>query len=518
MTTPTSANFFLPSYVNSQTHRFIITLVYASCLLIMPVSFASAQQDTIMDEAGDEVYIYDPNYEKVLGEKAPYQIRENEDGFKGMYDFSKKNWSIAPLYDYISWSPSFVPQTSEELKHDRNYVILYKDGLKGVYHKNGTPVFPVRFLSATNVDSLPRRGNLWILQDQNQRYGLISVQGDTLFPFENETLYFNNRTGLYQAERYGKVQTINAAGEIVKPWDWYYPSIEIEDKVFHPAKHNGLFGVYNKKEELVLPFEYSFVRHIIKGYFAVKHPMKGIGLFDIHFKPVITCQYASLEALSPLQINMARNVDPNDHHLLAKPMADSLYSFIDLKGKLLSPPVFHKPKQMKVIHGIVFDYLGKDQIAVRSRSGESLFEEVFSQVSAVGSANSAVARRMLQKGKTYLALFNQEQKAALLDLQSLQLVTPFTYDRFTAPVSYKEDEPIRLITGHKGQLLYLLRLDGTLLSDLGFKKVQVRYNAYASNRPVLLRYPEAEAVLERPDGELYVLIDNAIKKVELKDK
>lgn len=41
-----------------------------------------------MDEVGEEVYIYDFNYEKILGEKVFYQIRENEDGFKGMYDFS----------------------------------------------------------------------------------------------------------------------------------------------------------------------------------------------------------------------------------------------------------------------------------------------------------------------------------------------------------------------------------------------------------------------------------------------
>ncbi|MBX2877181.1 MAG: WG repeat-containing protein [Saprospiraceae bacterium] len=518
MTKPTPSSFLPPPYTVSPTFRCSVVLVWTYCLLIIPFSFANAQQDTIMDEAGDELYIYDPNYEKILGEQAPYQIKVNEHGLKGMYDFSTKTWSIAPIYDHIGWSPSFGPQTPDELKRDRNFVILSKGDLRGVYHKNGTPIFPVQFLRTINVDSLPRRGNLWILKDQNKRFGLISVQQDTLFPLENEYISFNNRTGLYRAERYGKVQTINAAGEIVKPWDWYYPSIEIEDRVFHPAKHNGLFGVYNKEEELVLPFAYSFVRHIIKGYFAVKHPAEGIGLFDIHFKPVIPCQYASLEALNPWQINMARHHDPDAPHLLVQQSADSLYSFINLEGKLLSPPVFHQPKQMKVIHGIVFDYLGKDQIAVRNRSGDSLFDEVFSKVDPVRSANSTVARRILERGRTYLALFNQEKKAALLDLQTLSTVTPFAYDGFTAPVSYKEDEPIRLITGHKGQLLYLLRLDGTLLSELGFKKVQVRYNGYASNRPVLLRYPEAEAVMERPDGELYVLIDNAIKKVELKDK
>ncbi len=518
MTTYTTSNFLLPYYTGSQLHRFIIALVHIYLLLILPFSSTTAQQDTIMDEAGEEVYIYDPNYEKILGEKAPYQIRENEDGFKGMYDFSQKDWSIAPMYDYISWSPSFVPQVPDELKNDRNYVLLYKDGLKGVYHKNGTPVFAVRFLSATNVDSLPRRGNLWILEDQNQRYGLISVEGDTLFPFENETLYFNNRTGLYRAERRGKVQTINAAGEILKPWDWYYPSIEVEDQVFHPAKYQGLFGVYNKQEELVLPFEYASVVHVIKGYFAVKHPAKGYGLFNMDFKPVIPCQYHHLEAIRHWQINMGRNSQPVEPLLLARESRDASYRLIDLSGKALSPPIFHHPKQMKIVHDVVFDYVDKDQIVVRTLSGDLLFEEVFSQVGAVGSANSTVARRMLQKGKTYLALYNQEKKAALLDLQSLRLVTPFVYDRFTAPVSYKEDEPIRLITGHKGPLQYLLRLDGTELSDLGFKKVQVRYNAYASNRPVLLRYPEAEAVMETAEGKLYILIDNAVKMVELKDK
>jgi|GEM_PF-5788598 len=516
MTTSTTLSPFLSFLAIALVRRSLTALVCG--LLILSFPSASAQQDTIMDEAGEQVYIYDPNYEKILEEKAPYQIRENEHGLKGVYNFSRKGWSIPPVYNYISWSPSFVPQTPDDLKYDRNYVILYKDDLVGVSHKNGTPVFPVRFLRAINVDSLPRRGNLWILQDQNQRYGLISVQQDTLFPFENEYLSFNSRTGLYRAERYGKVQTINASGEVLKPWDWYYPSIAIEDKVFHPAKHNGLFGVYNKEEELVLPFEYSFVRHIIKGYFAVKHPTKGVGLFDIHFKPTIPCQYASLEALTPWQINMARNFDPNDHHLLVQKTADSLYSFIDLADNLLSPPVFHKPKQMKVVHGVVFDYLGRNQIALRTRQGELLFQEVFSKVDPVRSANSAVARKLLQKGKTYLALFNQEKKAALLDMQNLAILTPFVYDGFTAPVSYKEDETIRLITGHKGGLMYLLRLDGTLLSDLGFKKVQVRYNAYASNRETLLRFPEAEVVMERPSGELYVLIDNTVKKVDLKDK
>lgn len=518
MTTPTTSNFLLPCYTGLPLHRFIITIVHTYFLLMLPFSSTTAQQDTIMDEAGEADYIYDPDYQKVVAEKAPFQIQEGEQGLKGVYNLRKKDWSIAPIYDHIGWSPSFDRWTPAEFKSDRNYVIASKDGLKGVFHKDGTPIFPVQFLRTINADSLTKRGNLWILKDQEKRYGLITVKQDTLFPIENEFIIFNNRSGLYQAELHGKVKTINAAGEVIKAWDWYYPSIEVEDEVFHPAKHQGLFGVYNKKEELVLPYEYASVEHVIKGHFAVKHPAKGFGLFNMNFKPVIPCQYHHLAAIRHWQINMGRNSEPVEPLLLAKESRDASYRLIDLSGKALSPPIFHHPKQMKIVHGVVFDYVDKSQIAVRTLSGDLVFEEIFSQVGAVGSANSTVARRMLQKGKTYLALYNQEKKAALLDLQSRQVITPFLYDRFTAPVSYKEDEPIRLITGHRGQLQYLLRLDGTLLSDIGFKKVQVRYNAYASNRPVLLRYPKAEAVMERPDGELYMLIDNAIKKVDLKDK
>ncbi|NRB51917.1 MAG: hypothetical protein HRU41_29870 [Saprospiraceae bacterium] len=499
------------------TLQVSFALVFILGLLLIP-SFTLAQEETIMDEAGEEAYIYDPNYQELLSEKAPFQIKENDQGLKGVYNYRKKDWSIAPIYDHIGWSPSFDRWTPAELKRDRNYVIVSNDGLKGVYHKDGTPIFPVQFLRTINADSLPKRGNLWILKDQENRYGLITVKQDTLFPLENEFIIFNNRSGMYRAELHGKVKTINAAGEVIKPWDWYYPSIEVEDEVFHPAKHQGLFGVYNKKEELLLPYAYASVEHVIKGYFAVKHPTKGFGLFNMNFQAVIPCQYHHLAAIRHWQINMGRNSEPFEPLLLARESRDASYRLIDLSGKALSPPIFHHPKQMKIVHDVVFDYVDKDQIAVRTLSGDPVFEEIFSQVSAVGSANSTVARRMLQKGKTFLGLHKQDKKAALLDLQSRQVITPFIYDRFTAPVSYKEDEPIRLITGHKGKLLYLLRLDGTLLSELGFRKVQVRYNAYASNRPVLLRYPEAEAVMETLDGELYVLIDNTIKKVDLKDK
>ena len=162
-------NFYFSSYTGSQLHQFCKASVYAYCLLMVSFSSASAQQDSVMDEAGEADYIYDPDYQKVVAEKAPFQIREDEQGLKGVYNLRKKDWSIAPIYDHIGWSPSFGRWTPAEFKSDRNYVIASKDGLKGVFHKDGTPIFPVQFLRTINADSLTKRGNLWILKNQEKR-------------------------------------------------------------------------------------------------------------------------------------------------------------------------------------------------------------------------------------------------------------------------------------------------------------------------------------------------------------
>jgi len=277
------------------------------------------------------------------------------------------------------------------------------------------------------------------------------------------------------------------------------------------VRHQGLLGCINEKNEQLLPFQFEGISRLTLEYYRVIHPTQGAGLYDLDFNVVVPCQYQSLKVITPPQIN-GWYLNSKKYNLLKQERGDSLYAFIDAQGNALSPAAFHDPEKIRIWGEVVFDVVAAGQWVAKSKSGDVLMRDTFTEVSVVRGSRDNI-QALLQKGNTYLTVCQSSRQCALLDMQVMKTLTPYQFDYFTTPAS-RGDNPIQLVLGVKGNQSFLFRLDGTQLSDIGFAEVRLSSNYSDDGGELRRKYPTVEAIMKTSDGQQYILADDKVQAME----
>jgi len=268
----------------------------------------------------------------------------------------------------------------------------------------------------------------------------------------------------------------------------------------------------NQQEVEMLPHQYTHISNFTKSLIRVECPNKGYGLLDHNFKEILPCQYSSLESLKLWQINEilpSRVYSPKRNFILKMGHQDSLYSFIDSVGNVLSSNSFHNPSRMKVFNNIIFDDISEGLpfkvsriYKIKQLDGTIIISDSIARVTII---KSATGQFLIDEKGGYLSVYDFGAKCALFNLYDKILVSDYEYDALTLPPTQENENP-KFIIGRVGSNLYLVGLDGKKISSIGFDKISMANNFSRKNlEGISFNDKNVEAFMKDANGEYFLM-------------
>lgn len=461
---------------------YLILLLIFFFLLLCSLSL-SAQVET-------EEPIY------VTEDPTQYHIVVQQDSttkMTGLYDQEKEEWIIPAKYDYAVWSRPDYPVRPYS---DSPYLIVRKGKFQGLFKRNGQMIFPALYQSLSNYKS---PDHVWIAKNSDQRFGLLTVNGDTLLPFIHESIYGSD-TNIFTAIWQGRELKITADGEIIQPYRWKYP-LEYAGKTYYKAEEKGIWGLFDEKGTQILPFQYGQIGFFDR-YLKAKKVDAGIGLFDHNLKVKLPFVYEDIQKAYSFDFHF-----PQPEWIARKP-DQAGYAFIDSTGNALGPAVFHFHDRLYLYGDVAVEFFDHGKLMLRARDGTQLLQDTLYVVSPVSIVSETGAQTLkIRKSK-------EDKQFALYHGGLRRFVTDYEYDSFGRYFT-REKGHVPLIQAYKGEEFLLMRPTGKIVSDILFQ----RANAY-TNLGIYKAYfnlpddPEAEALAFTADGTAYVIYsDDRVVKV-----
>ncbi len=157
-----------------------------------------------------------------------------------------------------------------------HFIIRSSSGAVGVMSPAGDTL--VAFVH----DSIqPFDGRTVAIAEHDAKWGLISISGRVVLPYENSRISTGRFFKYYVVERNGKAGVMSADGELLLPFDYeaitpcYYNE---EDRYI--AKRGDLFGLINLKGQVIIPFEYDEISNWVE-YGPEEHICLRNGLYAL---------------------------------------------------------------------------------------------------------------------------------------------------------------------------------------------------------------------------------------------
>lgn len=249
----------------------------------------------------DIAYIDKQNYIKV-------KLR----GKEGLFNINAKE-IIPCIYDEIMMS----------MLEERNYCDVKQNGKKGLYHiKRNKELLPCIFDYISYDEKID-----CFKVEQNNKYGLYSIDGKEIIPCKYDYLSFDDKNGFFEVKQNEKNGLCNSEGKEIIPckfdyiWDYDYKEagcfrVELNDKE----------GAYNDKGNELLSCIYNDV--FIQGDYITFELNGKEGLYSIkEKKEILKCEYHYLS-------------HPQEGLILFKKEKDGKYGYMDLKGKVVIEPQY----------------------------------------------------------------------------------------------------------------------------------------------------------------------------------
>ncbi len=337
---------------------------------------------------------------------------------------------VAPVYEMCE---SFYAS-------DLKLVRVFRDGKWGYINKLGKEVISCSFEDSENfghdgyalvqfngerfcIDTLGNRieacdhvvqwrktnGNI---VNRGYVYGLVNNQGMVVMPVIYDQLYKMPNEKFYRCSRNKLVGLANEKGEILLPCEYEEIGQFWRDKNIATIRRDTMYGVIDSNFKIIIPCEYELIQGDLTGNLIFKK--NGLfGLMDLNTTILIPALYQQFNGFR--QIMYTR--DPNPYAMV---MRDSLYGYINLKGKEVIPCKY-KHLGYEIHNNRVF-YQENNKYGFLDTTGKAVVAPVYDRV-----FDFIIDVTAVQKGEKW-ALINDKGK----------LVTEYIYDMIVGHTWYDQ--------------------------------------------------------------------------------
>lgn len=352
-----------------------------------------------------------------------------KDGRIGFIDSSYTE-VVAPVYEMCE---SFY---ASGLK----LVRVFRDGKWGYINKQGIEVIPCRFEDSENfgadgyalvqfngerfcIDTLGNRIEAcnhvvqwrissWNIVNRGYVYGLANSQGMIVLPIIYDHIYKNSYENFYRISRNKLLGIANEKGEFLLPCEYEEIGQFWKDKNIAVIRRDTMYGVIDSNFKIIIPCAYELIQFDLTGNLIFKK--NGFfGLMDLKTNILIPALYQQFNGFRQIMYTK----DPNPYSLV---MRDSLYGYINLKGKEVIPCKY-KHLGYEIHNNRVF-YQENNKYGFLDTTGKVVVAPVYDRV-----FDFIIDVTAVQKGEKW-ALINDKGKS----------VTEFIYDMIVGHTWYDQ--------------------------------------------------------------------------------
>ena len=196
-------------------------------------------------------------------------------GKKGLYHIKKKKELLPCVFDYISYD---VKIGGFKVEQNDKY---------GLYSIDGKEIIPCKYEYLSYQEKTG-----FIKVEQNDKYGLYSVEGKEMIPCKYDGIsdYHYKDSGCFEVKKDKKEGVYDSKGNELIPC--IYDDVFIQDD-YITFELNGKEGLYSIKEmKVILKCEYNYLCHPHEGLVVFRMEKDGkYGYMDLKGKVVIEPQY-----------------------------------------------------------------------------------------------------------------------------------------------------------------------------------------------------------------------------------
>ncbi len=350
----------------------------------------------------------------------------------GLFDLKTEKWHMPLIYGSLDYLENGLFQAK-------------LNGLYGIIDKESKVIsdFKWQYMTNSGVD------NYYIVTTQQNQYGILNIITDKLtVPAEYSSLSKVENSANYLVTKGSKKNLITIDNQPVFK-NWYEEIITNSSRRNMIVKRNGLFGIVDENENIILPIEYPFIRsypYNDGSYLALNKEGK-YGCVLIDGRVTLPFEYDKMDEsysgslLSTknqkcgiVQVNQGLPTEivtcdfdeiksDRNTFLISK---NKKYGVLDNFGKSLVPLIYD---HIEIVQDD--DYYGRNMLFIATKDGNVEILNKSGQASSTSKYKSI--KKVIRSDDEYyrkigaLKFIGANNKVGLLDLSG-QEILPATYD------------------------------------------------------------------------------------------
>lgn len=296
------------------------------------------------------------NYDKIETDK----YYEDENGYrKDGYIVSNKT-EQGYRYGYLNLEGKEIIETKYndlyrilEIESEDIYIICAENGQYGLI-KNDKKIIGNEYQSLTYSES-----SNTITAIKGKKYGVISIDGKTIIPFEYSQIDITGEY-IYAKDEKEKITVFDAKGNKIE-LDENIAILNIEDtnyKIQIETKNNKTtYSIYENEKKLTQK-QYTYIQYLFNNYFIASNSNGKLGIIDSKEKIKVEFSYNSIQQIDNTNMIQTINNSSNVTEIYSKEMK----KISELKDAILK----NKTDYIELYNDNEVKYISKDEREVKN--------------------------------------------------------------------------------------------------------------------------------------------------------
>lgn len=299
-----------------------------------------------------------PTYEDIESLKYKEgQLLVKEDGKYGV--INQKGQKLIPSkYDEITGDSFYTEENKYTLS---GYIVCTKtqDGYRyGYINHNGRVLLETQYSELYRINQVDNKKDIFIVARKDGKYGVIKNK-KVIIDFDNQNIDYDNKMQLLRLEKNNKFGVNQVSGKQII--ERRYSDIQFEgiyihaklneqevyfdkqgnevnntkytlvndtanDNYYITVNQNGLYGVINKDQKVIIENKYNYLEYAYENYFIAYNETNKLGVIDEKNIEVVSFKYDVLSRLEDSNILQGKILNQNIIDLYSKQM-DKIGSF-----------------------------------------------------------------------------------------------------------------------------------------------------------------------------------------------
>lgn len=317
---------------------------------------------------------------------------------KGIYDIINNKIILEPKYDRIN-------EIEGNSKNDNGKIAIVsidnKFGMVKLYENK--EVIPVVYDGIKKINRKYYTTTKFEIK-QNNKYGIIDVNGNLLIPIEYDYLYqpYNSKNSIVVGKQ-GKYGVVNWKNNIKLPFE--YESIGVIGDNFFQVKKNSKSGIVDKYNRVKVPFKYNYIFVYKSGFMSVRMKNGKEGVLNSKGREIIPTIYDSVSFHRKSKLYIVEQ--------------DNKMGIIRSNGKTIIPPLF---TWVEIINENLF--------LITDNNFSFFIDRNFKPISSLFKIHQKI-----ESDNTNYYVTSKNKKMGIINCEN-KIIIPFVYDTIIPVLKY----------------------------------------------------------------------------------